>query len=156
VKQQKFDEIKRRLLKLNFNLVLVCIPAVVIGCIWHEEIIRIIFERGAFNARSTEMVSSLFYYFSLGDIPYVLKEFLVRTFYSFGDSRTPLYVMVVTILLKAGLNYTLIPVMGLKALAFSMMVLNIISFLALLVFFIIRFRKVRGAVKSLNQNPEPL
>jgi uncharacterized membrane protein len=45
---------------------------------------------------------------------------------------------------------------GLKALAFSMMVLNIISFLALLVFFIIRFRKVRGAVKSLNQNPEPL
>ena len=80
----------------------------------------------------------------------MLKEFLVRTFYSFGDSRTPLYVMVVTILLKAGLNYTLIPVMGLKALAFSMMVLNIISFLALLVFFIIRFRKVRGAVKSLN------
>ena len=156
VKQQKFDEIKRRLLKLNLNLVLVCIPAVVIGCIWHEEIIRIIFERGAFNARSTEMVSSLFYYFSLGAIPYVLKEFLVRTFYSFGDSRTPLYVMVVTILLKAGLNYTLIPVMGLKALAFSMMVLNIISFLALLVFFIIRFRKVRGAVKSLNQNPEKL
>ncbi len=142
MKQNNLAEIKKRLIKLNLNLVLVCIPAVIIGSIWHEEIIRIIFERGAFNERSTEMVSSLFYYFSLGAIPYVLKEFLVRTFYSFGDSRTPLYVMLVTILLKAGLNYTLIPIMGLKALAFSMMLLNIVSFLALLIFFIVRFKKL--------------
>lgn len=145
IKQSNFTEIRKRLIKLNLNLILVCIPAVIIGSIWHEQIIRIIFERGAFNERSTEMVSSLFYYFSLGAIPYVLKEFLVRTFYSFGDSRTPLYIMVVTILLKAVLNYTLIPVMGLKALAFSMMLLNIISFLALLVFFIIRFKKLAKA-----------
>lgn len=147
VKQANFTEIKRRLIKLNINLILVCIPAVIVGCLWNKEIIRIIFERGAFNARSTEMVSSLFYYFSLGSIPYVLKEFLVRTFYSFGDSKTPLYVMILTIILKAVLNYIFIPSMGLKALAFSMMLLNVFSFSILLLVFVYRFREARNKVR---------
>ncbi|NQY80355.1 MAG: murein biosynthesis integral membrane protein MurJ [Candidatus Caenarcaniphilales bacterium] len=136
VKQANFKEINSRLLKLGRNLLALCIPGVIIGVIWHADLIRLVFERGAFDARSTAMVSSLFFYLCLGIIPYLFKELLVRTFYSFGDSRTPFMTMGLAIVIKASLNYFLVPIYGLDALAMTMVCMNIVSFLILLSLFI--------------------
>ena len=136
VKQANFKEINSRLLILARNLLLVCIPGVLIGLIWHEDLIRLVFERGAFDARSTEMVSSLFFYLCLGIIPYLFKELLVRTFYSLSDSKTPLIIMGVAIIIKASLNYILVPIYGLNALAMTMVCMNIVSFLILFTLFL--------------------
>lgn len=135
VKQAKFKEINSRLVKLGINLLLLCIPGVLIGLVWHTNLIRLLFERGAFDARSTAMVSSLFFYLCLGIIPYLFKELLVRTFYSFGDSRTPFMIMGLAIIMKASFNYFLVPIYGLNALAVSMVCMNIFSCLFLLINF---------------------
>ncbi len=136
VKQANFKEINSRIFRLGRNLLFICIPGVLIGLIFHEDLIRLVFERGAFDARSTEMVSSLFFYLCLGIIPYLFKELLVRTFYSFGDSRTPFMIMGLAIIIKASLNYFLVPIYGLNALAMTMVCMNIVSFLILLSLFL--------------------
>ena len=136
VKHANFQEINSRLLRLAPNLLLLCIPGVLIGMLFHEDLIRLVFERGAFDARSTAMVSSLFFYLCLGIIPLLFKELLVRTFYSFGDSRTPFIVMACAILVKASLNYVLVPIHGLPAIAMTMLGVHIFNFLVLLVLFV--------------------
>ena len=55
------------------TLTLLCLPAILIGCLWSEDLICLIFERGAFDARSTAMVSSVFFYLCFSVLPFVFR-----------------------------------------------------------------------------------
>lgn len=112
-------EVKRLLIKALKILSAIIIPGIIIGSFFAEDLIRLVFERGAFDARSTMMVSSVFFYISFSALPFVFRDSFTRTLYSFGDSKTPLYVMIAGIILKVILNFFLVERMGLEGIALS-------------------------------------
>lgn len=127
VKELKLLEIKRLLKKALTLLCLFCLPATLVGMFWAEDIIRILFERGEFNARSTAMVSSLFFYLCISIIPYVFKDSFARICYSFGDSRSPFLVMLLSIVIKIPLNIILLQYFGLNGIALSTVIISAIN-----------------------------
>jgi putative peptidoglycan lipid II flippase len=142
VKGNDLNEIKRLLIKAIRMLILLCIPAIVVGMIWPHEIIRLLFERGAFDARSTAMVADLFFYLCLSIIPYVLRDSFARACYSFGDARSPLIVMIISIAMKFTLNSYFVEHYGLNGIAISTTIISVVNAIILFVILNNKFKKL--------------
>ncbi len=140
VKDHDLTEIKRLLVKAIRMLILLCIPAILIGMIWPHEIIRLLFERGAFDERSTAMVADLFFYLCLSIIPYVLRDSFARACYSFGDARSPLVVMIISIIVKCLTNAFFVERYGLNGIAISTVLISLMNAIILFVILNNKFR----------------
>lgn len=136
VENKRFARIKEVLTKSLGVLLLISIPGVVIGMLFPKEIISIIFERGVFDAQSTALVAEVFFYLCLSIIPYILRDSFTRTLYCFGDSRSPLYVMLIAIVLKFILNSFLVPSYGIAGIAISTVAAS--AFNATVLFFVLK------------------
>ena len=66
--------------------------------------VRLIFERGAFDAQATFMVTEALWFLSVSILPYVFRDSITRVYYSFNDSATPFTVAFSSIVLKYLLN----------------------------------------------------
>jgi putative peptidoglycan lipid II flippase len=99
--------------------------------VWTEPAIRLVFERGAFDARSTQLVSTAFFYLCISIIPYIFRDTLTRVFYSLGDSKTPLYVAIFAIFVKVILNYLLVDNYALAGIAMATVLMTTINFIVL-------------------------
>lgn len=128
-----FAGIKRLLTRSLGVLMTVCFPAVLVGIFFSEDLIRLVFEHGAFDSRSTAMVSSLFFYLCFSIISYALRDSFTRTLYSLGDSKTPLFIMLFAIVLKYFLNSILVPKFGLDGIGISTTLISYFNALCLFV-----------------------
>lgn len=141
INQKNFTQARKLFSKSTGLLVLLCIPAVLIGIFWSKFLIKLVFEHGAFDTRSTEMVSSTFYYLCFSVIPYVLRDSFTRALYSFGDSKSAFYVTFLAILIKFGLNYFLVPIYGLNGIAIATSLISLINALILLFILLHNYKK---------------
>ena len=89
---------------LLFGAIPIIIGILVVG----TDAIRLIFERGEFDANATFMVTEALWFLSVSIIPYVFRDSITRVFYSFNDSATPFTVAFSSIVLKVFLNWILI------------------------------------------------
>ena len=71
-------------------------------------IVRLVYERGAFNAAAGELVTSLLIAYGLGMGVYLARDVLVRVFYALGDGYTPFRLSVAGIGLNALLDWLLV------------------------------------------------
>ena len=113
--------------------------------------IRLIFERGEFNANATFMVTEALWFLSVSIIPYVFRDSITRVFYSFNDSATPFTVAFSSIILKVLLNWILISKMhfGIGGITLSTSLVTLFN-ACLLGYFITR--KMKMDYKSLFKN----
>lgn len=74
----------------------------------HEPIIRTLFERGAFDAAATTATANALAAFAVGLPAFVLVKVLIPGFSSRRDTRTPLYIVMVSIAANVALNLALI------------------------------------------------
>ena len=70
--------------------------------------VKLVFERGAFDANATFMVTEALWFLSVSILPYVFRDSITRVYYSFNDSSTPFTVAFSSIILKFFLNWILI------------------------------------------------
>jgi len=70
--------------------------------------IRLIFERGAFDAKATFMVTQALWFLAFSIIPYVFRDSITRVYYAFNDSTTPFLTALSSIILKFFLNWLLV------------------------------------------------
>ena len=80
--------------------IFISIPAVIGLVILSEPIISILFQRGAFTAMDTYYTSLILIYFSLGLPAYILIKVLNPIFFSREDTKTPLYITLVSVLIN--------------------------------------------------------
>ncbi len=66
--------------------------------------VSLIFERGAFDAQATFMVTEALWFLSVSILPYVFRDSITRVYYSFNDSATPFAIAFSSIILKYLLN----------------------------------------------------
>ena len=95
---------------LEFAL-LISLPSAVGLYILSTPIIHILFERGAFLAEDTLYTAQVLSIFSLGLPAYILIKILVTCFFAREDTKTPLYVSVVSVIINVVLSLLLISAM---------------------------------------------
>lgn len=92
---------------LFFGAIPIIIGILVVGL----DGVRIVFERGAFDAKATFMVAEALWFLSVSILPYVFRDSITRVYYSFNDSVTPFVVAFSSIVLKVLLNILFINIM---------------------------------------------
>src|SRR5476651_1116808 len=86
---------------------LVLIPTAAGMVIFSHWIVRIVFERGAFDAYSTEVTSQVMFYAALGLPFFGASKILVSAFYALQDTKTPVKAATACLVINAVLNAVL-------------------------------------------------
>lgn len=113
--------------------------------------VSLIFERGAFDAQATFMVTEALWFLSVSILPYVFRDSITRVYYSFNDSATPFVIAFSSIILKYLLNVIFITKMhmGIGGITLSTSLVTLFNACAL---GILISRKVNMNYKELFKN----
>ena len=97
-------------------------------------IVKIVYQRGAFNAEDSALVASLLVANGIGMFVYLGRDVLVRVFYALGDGDTPFRISMINIFLNALFDFLFIKVFdfGAPGLVFATVGVNCSSILMLL------------------------
>ena len=107
-------------------------------------IVRVIFERGAFEPADTLATAAAVQFYAIGLVGYSVVRIVSPVFYALGKNRVPVIVSVIAVLVNATLNTMLVRVMGYTGLALG-------TSLAALVNASVLFVLLRHHVGSLNE-----
>ncbi|MDN5348081.1 MAG: putative peptidoglycan lipid flippase [Clostridia bacterium] len=98
---------------------LASLPAAAGLVILREPLVRLVFERGAFDARATSLTAIAAMYYALGILAQAAHPILTRAFYALQDVRTPLIVGLASVGLNTLLSYFLVGYLGHGGLALA-------------------------------------
>lgn len=110
---------------------LLVMPASVGAMVLATPIVRLLFERGAFDDRSTALTATALVFYSIGMIAFGLRDILGKVFYSLKDTTTPMLNGVTAVILNIVLNISLVRVMGHGGLALATSLSSLICILLL-------------------------
>lgn len=136
--QEEFDQIRKILNDALRIIYFIGLPISLLLMILSQPIITILFERGQFNAQSTQLASWALLFFGLGLVALTMLEVINRTFYALSDTWTPVLagaVQIVAMALLSGfLSLWLFPALGwlpLGGIALGFSVSNVVEVLLL-------------------------
>jgi putative peptidoglycan lipid II flippase len=104
---KQFGAMRTTLASILRGILLLAIPATLGMILIRYPLVRILLERGEFNARSTAMVAWGLMWYSAGLVGHCLVEVLSRAFYALHDTKTPVGVGVGAMGLNIGLSFLL-------------------------------------------------
>jgi putative peptidoglycan lipid II flippase len=84
-------------------LLFLTLPSAVGLFVLRTEVVATLFQFGNFTSTSTELVASALSYFAPGLVAYAVVEVITRGFYAMHDTKTPVIISVLTVLLNLGL-----------------------------------------------------
>lgn len=131
-------------IKTSVNTVtLLVIPISVGAIILANPIVKLLFQRGEFDARATQMTAIALTFYSIGMIGFGLRDILGKVFYSLQDTKTPMINGAMAMVLNIILNICFVKFtnMQLAGLAFA----TSISALVTIILLFISLRKKIGA-----------
>jgi len=119
----------------------IMIPASVGLAVLGRYIIGIIFQRGAFTGYSTDITYTALLFYSIGLFAYGGIRILATTFYSMNDTRTPVKVAALALLINVCFNLILMYPLKIGGLALATSIAAIVNFSVL---FIILRKRLNG------------
>jgi len=108
VSVNKLDNLKSEFRRSLSFLWFLALPMTAILLALPQPIIRLLFQRGAFNAQSTALVTAALIYLVPSIIFYMARDLITRVYFAFHDSRTPFYVAMAAIFVKIFLDWLLV------------------------------------------------
>ncbi|WP_270659145.1 murein biosynthesis integral membrane protein MurJ [Paraclostridium bifermentans] len=124
---------------------LLVVPASVGAMILATPVVRILFERGAFNDRSTVLTATALVFYSVGMVGFGLRDILDKVFYSLKDTRVPMTNGIIAVILNIVLNIVLVKFMGHGGLAFA-------TSLSSLICIVLLFRSLKKKIGYYGQD----
>jgi len=112
----------------------IMIPAAAGLMILSEPIVRILFQRGVFTGYSPSITSSALFFYTFGLFAYAGIKILVSTYYSMGDTRTPVRTASVSLAVNLVLNLILMWPLKIGGLALATSIAATVNFLMLYIF----------------------
>lgn len=104
----------------SVNTVILLITPISVGAIvLANPVVRIVFERGAFDSDATNMTAIALSCYSIGMIGFSLREILNRVFYSLQDTKTPMINGALAMSMNIVLNLILVRFLGYAGLALA-------------------------------------
>ncbi len=105
---KKEDEFCKVLKTAVSSVMFVLLPVMLIFVTKRVEIVRLVYERGAFGAFQTELTSTALFWYSFGMLGYGLQEMLNKAFYAKQNGKTPMRVSVIGILINIVLSFVFV------------------------------------------------
>ncbi|WP_039764368.1 murein biosynthesis integral membrane protein MurJ [Caldicellulosiruptor sp. F32] len=136
------EEFKKYLILSINSLILIMIPITFGVFILSNEIVQVVYERGAFNKKSTYLTSGALMFFSLGYLGYAVRDILSRTFYSIQDTLTPMKNGIFAVAVNIILNVILVKFLQHRGLALGTSIVAYVSVFLLLRSLIKRVGKI--------------
>lgn len=129
-------------------VILIIIPISVGAIILANPIVKLLFQRGEFDARATQMTAVALVFYSIGMLGFGLRDILGKIFYSLQDTKTPMINGIIAMFLNIVLNLAFVKYtnMQLGGLAFATSISSLVT-IALLS---ISLRKKIGAFGGKN------
>lgn len=112
-------------------IILLIIPISMGAIVLSNPIVKILFQRGAFDSKATNMTAIALVFYSIGLIGFGLRDILGKVFYAIQDTKTPMINGAISMILNIVLNLLLIKPMGHVGLAFATSISAIVCILLL-------------------------
>ncbi|MDJ0508460.1 MAG: murein biosynthesis integral membrane protein MurJ [Crocosphaera sp.] len=138
---ENWDELKLRIRQGLLLSALTMLPFTAIFMALAPEIIRVIYQRGAFKAADAEVVIPVLMAYGLGMFFYLARDVLVRVFYALGDGETPFRISIFNIFLNGLLDFLLYKPFATPGLVLATIGVNVIS---LMIFLMILNKRLGG------------
>ncbi len=111
------------------TILFLAVPASAGLVVLSEPAVRVLLERGAFDAASSELVAGVVAVYAVGVFAHAGVEIVSRGFYALSDTRTPVVATVLATILNTALCAALIGPFGVRGLAAAASVAAILEFL---------------------------
>ena len=98
---------------------MITLPCSIGAMVYSKQIVKIVYERGAFDAMATNMTASAFFYYSIGLFFIALNTLFTQVYYSKQDMLTPVLCGAVGVLMNIFLNLILVNYMVHNGLALA-------------------------------------
>ncbi len=134
VNRKDIPSLKKTLTFTLENIFFIMCPMTVLLFFLSEPIIRICFQRGEFDAYSTSIASGALLYFSLGLFSFAGIKILVTAFYALQDTKTPVVVAGICLLINTVLNFMFMVPLKISGIALASSIAGTVDFLALFYF----------------------
>lgn len=99
--------------------------------IFSQEIVSLLFLRGAFTPADVERTAQVLFYYSFGLLAFSIKDVMINVFYAIEDTKTPTINSIITLVLNTGFNLLLLKPMGAGGLALATSLSGIITLVML-------------------------
>lgn len=139
ISKNKIDFFKNSLVKSINIIILLIIPITVGALVLAHPIVKVLFQRGAFDANATLMTGNVLFFYSIGMVGYALRDLISRAFYSMQDSKTPMINGAIAISCNIALNLILIRHMGYVGLALAS---SISAYIGIILLFMSMHKKI--------------
>ena len=105
VARGEMDGLRASLAATLRGLLLLSVPAMVGLILLRTPVIAMLFQRGFFSSQSTELVAWALLWYTVGLIGHSMVEVLVRAFYALHDTKTPVIIGSIAMLINVGLIF---------------------------------------------------
>lgn len=140
------DRIRFTVISLLYLLVPITFLLAGIGL----DIIKILFERGSFDSTASVITYESFVFYSLGLIFFALNQTLTPLFFASGDTKTPVIITSIMVIINVLLNLLLIQYLKHIGLALATSLTGLIQFIIMTSIIKRKFPKIK--LKSLANN----
>jgi putative peptidoglycan lipid II flippase len=128
---EQWPELKQRIRQGVLLTALVMLPLSGLLIALSQPIVRVVYQRGAFQTEAAAIVGSVLVAYASGMFVYLGRDVLVRVFYALGDGTTPFRISVINIFLNALFDYLLVYRFGVAGIVFATVSVNVLSMIAL-------------------------
>ncbi len=125
-------ELKQRIRQGLLLTALTMLPLTALFVALAQPIVRLIYERFAFQAEASALVAPVLAAYGFGMFFYLARDVLVRVFYALGDGNTPFRISIANIFLNVLLDYWLVNAFQTPGLVMATIGVNIVSMVILL------------------------
>jgi len=116
----------------SLSLTYIMLPISTLILALAPDFVSILFGHGAFDDKAVLMSSQALVFYSLGLIFYSMNQVLTPLFYAHGDTKTPVKLAAVIVVLNISLNFVLMQFMQHRGLALSTSITALINYLLLI------------------------
>lgn len=115
--QKNLKQLKITLCKSVNGVILITMPISVGAFILSKPIVKLLFERGAFDETATLITAQILSCYAIGMVASGMRDILVRVFYSLQDTKTPMKNSILCVICNILFNLILIQTMKVSGLA---------------------------------------
>lgn len=117
--EESFDELGDTLEQTLLEIALFMVPICVGAIVFARQFVALFFERGVFDSVAVDMTTRAMVGYSIGMVGVSFTAILTRVFYSLSNTKTPVTISVVSIMLNILFNFLFVSRLGIGGLALA-------------------------------------
>lgn len=129
--KKDMEQLKKTLVFSLENIFLVMLPISAFIMLLSTPVVRIFFQRGAFDVYSTQITSLALLFYAIGLVSFGGVKVMVTIFYALQDTRTPVGVAGIALIINLVLNFALMGSLKVGGIALASVVSATFNFLTL-------------------------